>query len=101
MTEIPDENLKRNSKYLDFTGAIYQALQRRPEITESIAMIAGQSASIDVAKAAYYPQISGGITTADLTSGERGRQLFTISASQMLYDFGKVKRSVDIEKAKL
>ncbi|HCA5721664.1 TolC family outer membrane protein [Acinetobacter baumannii] len=101
LTEIPDENLKRNSKYLDFTGAIYQALQRRPEITESIAMIAGQSASIDVAKAAYYPQISGGITTADLTSGERGRQLFTISASQMLYDFGKVKRSVDIEKAKL
>ncbi|MGQ1232479.1 TolC family outer membrane protein [Acinetobacter baumannii] len=101
MREIPSENLRWEQQELDFTKAIHQALQRRPEITQSIATMAGQSASIDVAKAAYYPQISGGLTTADLTSGERGRQLFTISASQMLYDFGKVKSSVDIEKAKL
>ncbi|MGQ1351649.1 TolC family outer membrane protein [Acinetobacter baumannii] len=99
--EIPNENLRGERQYLDFIKAIHQALQHRPEITQSIAIIAGQNASIDVAKAAYYPQISGGITTADLTSGERGRQLFTISASQMLYDFGKVKSYVDIEKAKL
>ncbi|MGN8008431.1 TolC family outer membrane protein [Acinetobacter sp. 742879] len=101
MREIPSENLRWEQQELDFTKAIHQALQHRPEITQSISTIAGQSASIDVARAAYYPQISGGITTADLTSGERGRQLFTISASQMLYDFGKVKSSVDIEKAKL
>ncbi|WP_202743940.1 TolC family outer membrane protein [Acinetobacter calcoaceticus] len=99
--EIPTESLKWESHPLDFMSAIYQALQRRPEITKSIAIIAGQGASIDNAKAKYFPQISGGITTADLTSGERGRQLFTLSANQMLYDFGKVKTSVDIEKAKL
>ncbi|KQE90298.1 TolC family protein [Acinetobacter lactucae] len=101
MTPTSNESLRWKQQPLDFTEAIHQALQRRPEITQSIATIAGQSASIDVAKAAYYPQISGGMTTADLTSGERGRQLFTISASQMLYDFGKIKSSVDIEKAKL
>lgn len=99
--QTPNKNLRWEQQPLDFTEAIHQALQRRPEVTQSIATIAGQNASIDVAKAAYYPQISGGITTADLTSGERGRQLFTISASQMLYDFGKTKSSVDVEKARL
>ncbi|MFW2000644.1 TolC family protein, partial [Acinetobacter ursingii] len=33
--------------------------------------------------------------------GERGRQLLTLSATQLLYDFGKVKSSVDTQKAKL
>ena len=40
-----------------------------------MATLAGQAANIDAAKAQYYPQISGGISTADLTTGERGRQL--------------------------
>jgi len=49
--------------------AVPQALQRRPEISQSIASVTGQSANIDIAKAQYYPQISGGISTADLISG--------------------------------
>ena len=48
----------------------------------------------------YYPQISGGLGTADLTKGERGRQLFSLNATQMLYDFGKTRSLVDIEEAK-
>ena len=86
---------------LNMMEAIHQALQRRPEISRSIASIAGQSANIDAAKAQYYPQISGGISTADLTSGERGRQLYTLSATQVLYDFGKIKSSVNVEEARL
>ena len=69
---------------LTFFDAIHQALRHRPEITQSIATIAGQGANIDAAKAEYFPQISGGISTADLTTGERGRQLYTLSATQML-----------------
>ena len=41
------------------------------------------------------------MSTGDLSSGERGRQLISLNASQMLYDFGKVKSGVDIEQAKL
>ena len=89
------------NQQLSFVDAVQQALRHRPEITQSIATIAGQGANIDAAKAEYFPQISGGITTADLTTGERGRQLYTLSATQMLYDFGKIKSSVDIQKAKL
>lgn len=85
---------------LNFNEAILAALQRRPEVTQSIALVAAQSAYIDVAKAQYYPQLSGGIGTGDLTSRERGRQILSLSATQMLYDFGKVKTSVNVEQAK-
>ncbi|WP_171250334.1 TolC family protein [Acinetobacter sp. TTH0-4] len=80
---------------------ILHALQRSPEISQNIATLAAQGANIDVAKAQYYPQVSGGLSTADLTSGERGRQMLSLSATQMLYDFGKINSSVDIQEAKL
>ena len=86
---------------LDVNQAVHIAVQRRPEITQSISTLSSQMANIDVAKAGYYPQISGGIGTADLTKGERGRQLVSLNATQMLYDFGKVKTSVNVEEAKL
>lgn len=61
-------------------------------------MIAGQSASIDVAKAAYYPQISGGITTADLTSGERGRQLLRFQHLKCYMTLEKLKDLLILKK---
>ncbi len=86
--------------YLGFNETILAVLQRRPEITQSIASVATQNAYIDVVKAQYYPQLSGGIGTGDLTSKERGRQVLSLSATQMLYDFGKIKSSVSIEQSK-
>ena len=81
--------------------AIQYAVQRNPNISQAISTLAGQNAGIDYAKAGYYPQLSGGITTGDLSSGERGRQLLTLSATQMLFDFGKVKSGVSVQQAKV
>ncbi|MCH4248737.1 MAG: TolC family protein [Acinetobacter populi] len=89
------------SRSLDLSEAIKIAVQRHPEISQNIASLASQNASIDVAKAAYYPQLSGGISTGDMTSGERGQQLLSLNATQMVYDFGKTKSSVDLQQAKL
>jgi adhesin transport system outer membrane protein len=86
---------------IDLKDAVLTAVQRRPEISQSISSLSSQAANIDVAKAQYYPQISGGFGTADLTKGERGRQVVSLNATQMLYDFGKVKSSVTTEEAKL
>lgn len=91
----------RPGSKVSFIDAVHTAVQRRPEITQSIATLSAQAATIDVAKANYYPQISGGVGTADLTKGERGRQLLSLNVTQLLYDFGKVKSGVDIEKAKM
>lgn len=89
------------SQSLDFMQAIRVAVQRRPEITQSIAQVAAQGANIDVVKSRYYPQISGGLGTADLTKGERGRQLISLQATQLLYDFGRTKTDVNVETARM
>ncbi|RGD90455.1 TolC family protein [Acinetobacter sp. SWAC57] len=104
-TDIPSSRVRSvavtKRSQLDFLDAIRQALQRRPEITQGIAEVAQQQANIDTVKSQYFPQISGGFNTGDFTTGERGRQVFSISATQMLYDFGKVKSAVTVEQAKL
>ncbi len=102
-----DPNMPNGTNYtpsierLAFNEAILRAVQRSPEISQAVANLASQNANIDVAKSAYYPQISGGLGTGDLTSGERGRQVLNLNLTQMLYDFGKVKSSVDVQQAQL
>lgn len=86
---------------LDFYSAIQRAVSRHPQISQSISNLAAQNSNIDVAKANYYPQISGGISTGDMSHGEGGRQLISINATQMLYDFGKTKSLVSEQQAKL
>lgn len=86
---------------LNLSDAIYQALQHRPEITQRIATAAGQGANIQAVKAQYFPQISAGVNSADLMTDERGRQIYSLTATQVVYDFGKIKTAVDIEQAKL
>ncbi|MGO1061965.1 TolC family protein [Acinetobacter lwoffii] len=88
-------------KTMNLVEAVHRAVQRRPEITQSISTLSAQAANIDVARAGYYPQLSGGIGTGDLTSGERGQQMVSLNATQMLYDFGKIKTNVSVEEARL
>ena len=66
---------------MNLVEAVHRAVQRRPEITQSISTLSAQAANIDVARSGYYPQLSGGIGTGDLTSGERGRQMISLNAT--------------------
>lgn len=86
---------------LSLQEAIQIAVKRNPVISQALANLAAQNANIDVAKAQYYPQLKAGLSTGDFTSSDRGRQLYTVEANQLLYDFGKVKSSVDTQKNKL
>lgn len=87
--------------HLNLFEAVKLAVLRHPDISKAISSLAAQNANIDVARAGYYPQLSAGVSTGDMTSGERGRQLINLSATQMLYDFGKIKSSVNTQEAKL
>lgn len=51
---------------LSFNETILRALQRSPDVSQRISVLAGQDAYIAVAKSGYYPQISGGISTGEL-----------------------------------
>ena len=87
---IPTAFWQNQSKVLK--DAVQIAVQRNPEIAQGISALASQNANIDVAKSGYYPQVGGGVSTGDLgKKSTRGQQLLTLSATQMLYDFGKVK----------
>ncbi|WP_347005712.1 TolC family protein [Acinetobacter sp. ANC 3882] len=90
-----------SKKTINLVEAIHFSIQQNPDISQAIASLSSQNAGIDLAKAGYYPQLSGGVTTGDLTTGERGRQLLSLNATQMLYDFGKIKSGVSVAQAKV
>lgn len=101
------ENLLKPKVYtttartLSIENAIQIAVKRNPNIAQTISTLAAQNANIDVAKSQYYPQLKAGMNTGDFTSSDKGRQVYSIEANQMLYDFGKVKSSVTTQKNKL
>lgn len=86
---------------IDFFNTILRVLQRNPQVGHNLALVAAQNSNIDVAKSQYFPQLSSGITTGNLDNRDRNRQVLSVTASQLLYDFGKVKTSVEAEKQRL
>ena len=86
---------------MNISDVVRMAVVRHPQIAQSISQLAAQNANIDIAKSQYYPQLSTGIATGDLTSSERGRQQLTLNLQQALFDFGKIKTNVNTEQAKL
>ena len=93
--------LMANSRQLGLDEAVQLAVKRNPAIAQVIATLASQNANIEVAKAGYYPQLQAGMNTGDFTGSDKGRQIYTIQASQRLYDFGKVASSVSTQENKL
>lgn len=88
---------------LDLPRAIQLAVAWHPAIAESIGQLYQQHDNVTVARSGYYPQIKGGFNSG-YDSGLTGNgqsQAFTLSMSQMLYDFGKVDSAVDSAVAKL
>lgn len=86
---------------LGLTEAVLQAAQWHPSIAEAIGNLYKQGEGINVARAGYYPQISGGIRTGYDTGygGDRNSQALNLSLKQMLYDFGKVDSAVNAAQA--
>ena len=93
--------LMANSRQLGLDEAVQLAVKRNPAIAQVIATLASQNANIEVAKAGYYPQLQAGMNTGDFTGSDKGRQIYTVQASQRLYDFGKVASSVSTQENKL
>lgn len=81
--------------------AVQEALAWHPSITTAKARLEEQTQRERQAQSGYYPQVSAG-----MQSGYQGRrneqqysQALTLSVSQMLYDFGKVRSEVAAEQA--
>jgi adhesin transport system outer membrane protein len=91
---VPDSKAAPASSGFSLLEIIKIAVLRNPSIGGSLAGLAQQNTQVDLAKSAYWPQVRAGIGTGRLGTGEAKQQLLTVSASQVLYDFGKIKSSV-------
>ena len=90
---------------LSLSQAVESAVYSHPTIRQAIGLMGQAHENIDVAKAGYYPQIQGGVRSEyDNSANNRYNhklvQKAVVSATQMLYDFGKVSTEVDQAQAR-
>ena len=78
---------------LDLWHAVSLAVQTYPSIRDAAAQLDQQREAINVARAGYLPTIQTGLNTGKQGAYGSGQNL-SLSASQMIYDFGKVANAV-------
>lgn len=95
--------LSEFSKHITFPADMWSlariAVENHPAIRDALAQLAQQQGNVDVAKAGYYPKFTAGVNTAKYSNYYGNSRVFSVSASQMLYDFGKVEGQVDQARA--
>lgn len=81
---------------LSLNAAVERAVQWYPDIGSEVGKLFTASERINIARAKYYPQISGGINNSVTNTYSDGGYTpsLVLSLSQMLYDFGKVDSAV-------
>lgn len=88
---------------LGLIQAVRMAVDWHPSIAEAVGTLYAQGEQINVARAGYYPQVSGGVRTGYDSSyrGDGSSQTLNLSIKQMIYDFGKVDSSVNVARARV
>jgi len=81
-------------------SAMREVLAWHPSVTQASATLDARGEDVEVARAGYLPRISAGVGSgydSRISTGWRPRP--QLSASQMLYDFGKVASAVESARA--
>jgi len=81
-------------------SAMREVLAWHPSVTQASATLDARGEDVEVARAGYLPRISAGVGSgydSRISTGWRPRP--QLSASQMLYDFGKVAGAVESARA--
>lgn len=85
---------------LSLERAVREAVAWHPNIIEAVSSLDARNEDVDAARAGYLPQISAGVGAGyDNRTSASWRPRPQVSASQMLYDFGKVRSTVDAAQA--
>lgn len=105
--------LVRPGETLTLARVVEIARFRQPEILAARAGVAAGESRVGLARSGYYPQVDGlagysriSTPAGSFTTGGRGSSSFNhysaeITASQMLFDFGRTKTRVEISKSGL
>jgi adhesin transport system outer membrane protein len=84
----------------DVESAVRRVVSWHPAIQQAAGLVRQQNELIADARSGYLPAVGGGLDLG-AQNGERGQWApkLNVSASQMVYDFGKVSGRVDAESA--
>lgn len=83
---------------LDLLQAVRVAVGWQPAVAAAVAQLRQQARVVEQMRAGYMPALSAGVNTGRQSATSRGTS-FTLAASQMLYDFGKVSSQVSEAEA--
>lgn len=79
---------------IPWLDTVRAAARARPSVKVAQANVEQQVHGVDSARAGYYPRIQAGVSAGQQAGQSRGSRAATLSATQMIYDFGKVSSSV-------
>lgn len=83
---------------LELVQAVQAAVGWQPVVAAAVAQLRQQGSVVEQMRAGYMPALSAGVNTGRQSATARGTS-FTLAASQMLYDFGKVGSQVSEAEA--
>lgn len=87
----------QEAQTLTMQEAVQRAVTWYPSITETLGRLYQQSEQVTVARSGYLPQVDAGLSSEYRTSSSQTEEAFNITASQLLYDFGKIDSEVKAE----
>lgn len=85
---------------ISLTDAVHQGLGNHPDVRSAMAKVEQFTTEVDIAEAGYYPKLEASVGP---TKSMRSNLSFNynITATQMLYDWGRVESQVDSASANL
>lgn len=93
------ETSETTQKAYTFETVIRRAATWYPTVSEAIRRFQQQEARIDEARSGYMPRVNWGLDSSYQNARGGYRPMLNVSASQMLYDFGKVDTRIKIAEA--
>lgn len=83
---------------LTLEDAVHLGLARHPEVRSSMAEVEQANTQLDISKAGYYPRLEASVGPENAIYGDLG---YNLTASQLLYDWGRVESQVETASASL
>lgn len=80
--------------------AVHQGLASHPEVKSAMARVDQATTEVDIAEAGYYPKLEASIGPTQSMRSNLSYN-YNVTATQMLYDWGRVESQVDSASANL
>ena len=90
----------KQARATSLVDAVRQGLASHPEVRSAMAKVEQSTTEVDIAKGGYYPSLEASAGPTQRLSGNPSYN-YSITARQMLYDWGRVESQVDSASANL